>query len=144
MLAGKDGLVPQASFTKWRDIYVNTCNISADLFPISTDPSDWASCHDAYEYTWKIDFNNDIVGLTDRNLLKLVNSMGFCPHNRCQLGNLSSADSVGNCPAGLCYTKLENGARSFGACCFIDGMFNTGALIGYYNKTQSTAKPIYK
>jgi hypothetical protein len=49
------------------------------------------------------------------------------------------------CPKGLCYTKIENGSPSYGACCFsAGGLFNDGKLIGFYNKTQPTPKPIYK
>ena len=40
--------------------------------------------------------------------------------------------------------KLEKGAVSFGACCFIDGIFNSNNIIGYYYKLQLTPKPIYK
>ena len=40
--------------------------------------------------------------------------------------------------------KLENAAVSFGACCFVDGQFNSHQMIGYYNKSQPTPKPIYK
>lgn len=114
------------------------------LFPNDASPYDWLSCQDAYEYTWITDHNNDLIELTYTDKLKLAKSMGFCPHLRCQLGNLTHADYAGMCPSGLCYTKLENGSPSFGACCYIDGYFNEGFLIGYYNKTQATAKPIYK
>ena len=90
------------------------------------------------------DFHGDIYEISDILRVKLARSMGFCPHSRCQLGNLSSSSSDGRCPEGLCYTKLENGSKSFGACCFINGKFSAGDLIGYFNKTQSVPKPIYK
>jgi hypothetical protein len=45
---------------------------------------------------------------------------------------------------GLCYTKLENGRPSFGACCFTEGFFESQELLGYYNRSQVTPKPIYK
>lgn len=35
------------------------------------------------------------------------------------------------------------GAASFGACCFTNGSFLAGQLIGYYDLLQATAKPIY-
>lgn len=40
--------------------------------------------------------------------------------------------------------KTEQGAPSFGACCFQKGSFNSNQMIGYYNKSQPTPKPIYK
>lgn len=46
--------------------------------------------------------------------------------------------------SGLCYTKLENGRPSFGACCFTTHRFETHHLIGYYHRSQPTPKPIYK
>lgn len=136
--------IPVASFTKMGDIYVPYCDTSRDLFPLNADASTWSSCDDAYEYTWSLDRGKDLIALTTVDRLKLSRSMGFCPHNRCQLTNLTSTANDGRCPDNLCYTKLENGAKSFGACCFIDGAFNSGQLIGYYNKTQQTPKPMYK
>lgn len=132
------------SFTKSGEIYVSVCNESEPLFPKGTDPATWSSCEDAYEFTWNLDLDNDILALSTLDRAKLARSMGFCPHNRCQLGNLTSTKDDGRCPENLCYTKLENGARSYGACCFIDGAFNSGQLIGYNDKTQNTPKPIYK
>jgi len=44
--------------------------------------------------------------------------MGFCPHRRCQLSSLHNSPKPGVCPQGLCYTKLEDGAPTYGACCF--------------------------
>lgn len=83
------------------------------------------------------------LGALDR--LKLLRTMGFCPHQRCQLDNVThSAGTSGVCPAGLCYTKVENGSPSFGACCFTDNVFKTSRLLGYHNKTQAVAKPIYR
>jgi hypothetical protein len=74
----------------------------------------------------------------------MINSMGFCPQNRCQLYNLTATGVDGMSPEGLCYTKVENGGLSYGACAFHNGVFNAGVLIGFYNKTQPTPKPIYK
>lgn len=76
--------------------------------------------------------------------LKLSRSMGFCPHLRCQLGDVGNANSHGACPPGLCYTKVEAGAPTFGACCFSDGVFNSGSILGYYRLLRATPKPIYK
>ena len=104
----------------------------------------WKSCEDAYTVTWKLDEKREVVGLRVRLKQMLEISMGFCPHLRCQLSNVTNPKEDGLCPQNLCYTKLENGASSFGACCFTDGTFNSGQLIGYYNKTQHAAKPIYK
>lgn len=111
---------------------------------MSPHESIWKSCEDAYSTTWRVDENNDIIGLPKPLKSKLMLTMGFCPHLRCQLTNVSNSVIDGKCPLNLCYTKLENGSATFGACCFVDGVFNNGALIGYFNKTQSTAKPIYK
>ena len=84
------------------------------------------------------------MGVSELDRTKLAKSMGFCPQSRCQLFNLTNAGTNGQCPESLCYTKVENGGLSFGACCFINGEFNYGDLIGYYNKTTWTPKPIYK
>jgi hypothetical protein len=131
------------SFTKNGDLYISSCNFSSPLFPV-TSPAEWKSCHDAYEFTWSNDFNGDMVGLSELNLAKLTKSMGFCPQNRCQLFNLSNSVTDNQCPNSLCYTKVEDGGLSYGACCFQQGEFNYGHLIGYYNKTTFTPKPIYK
>jgi len=107
--------------------------------------------------------------LSEVDALKLIASSGFCPHLRCQLGNVSNSGTDEKCPAGLCYTKLENGSPSFGACCYSDGKFDSGMivfvifksvtrphnlvfslllqigdLIGVFSKTQPAPKPIYK
>jgi hypothetical protein len=79
-----------------------------------------------------------------RERARLGRSMGFCPHLRCQLGTVGNSDRDGTCPRGHCYTKLENGAPTYGACCFADGVFNSGGLLGYYDLLRSTPKPIYK
>jgi hypothetical protein len=82
---------------------------SMTLYPRDRHPALWRSCNDAYDYTWESDLNMDLEGLSVINKLKLRNSMGFCPHNRCQLFNLTNSDSSGECPEGLCYSKIENG-----------------------------------
>ncbi|CAN0400490.1 unnamed protein product, partial [Discosporangium mesarthrocarpum] len=46
-------------------------------------------------------------GLSEEERLRLSKSMGYCPHLRCQLGSVGSADRSGSCPEGLCYTKLQ-------------------------------------
>ena len=133
------------SFTKPGDIYIPQCDFSRPLYPKDTSPTEWKSCDDAYKFTWENDFKGEIVGLDTLSKTKLINSMGFCPQSRCQLFNVSGGSSDGMCPAGLCFTKVENGGPSYGACCFQKGgVFNAGALIGYYNKSQPSAKPIYK
>ena len=132
----------QRSFSKEGEIYLASCEGRDQLFV--GDPHLWPSCADALEYTWTTDTNGDIRGLRAQDRLKLTRSNGYCPHLRCQLGNISNADPTGSCPAGMCYMKLENAAVSFGACCFINGHFNSKQMIGYFNKTQPTPKPIYK
>lgn len=122
------------SSSKNADIYVLPCPQGSPLH---------RSCSDAYEYTWRNDFKGEIKSLSSINKDKLINSMGFCPHLRCQLGNVSNSAHNGGCPDGLCYTKLEDGGPSFGACCFKNGSFLSGNLIGHYHKTQKTPKPIY-
>lgn len=138
----------RASFVKSSaDIFVTDCDAvrtSSELFPREVHPAAWKSCQDAYELTWLRDPAGQIVRLSSRDRLALAYSMGFCPHMRCQLGNLSHSSENGQCPHGLCYTKLENGGRSFGACCFLDGVFDSGDLIGVFNKTQPVPKPIYR
>jgi len=134
-----------AKTSKLGDIYVQQCDFNAPLYPADVAPSDWKSCDDAYKFTWTNDFKGELAGLDALSKTKLVNSMGFCPQNRCQLYNVSNGGSDGMCPAGLCYTKVENGGPSFGACCYAPGgLFNSGTLIGYYNKSQPSPKPIYK
>lgn len=132
------------SYSKQGDIFIASCNFSTSLYPKDVSPSYWNSCNDAYEFTWSNDFYSDLVGVTAIDRTKLARSMGFCPQNRCQLFNLTNSIKDGQCPDSLCYTKVENGGLSFGACCFKNGEFNYGELIGYFNKTTWTPKPIYK
>ena len=96
------------------------------------------------EYTWSQDISRQLVGVDRFSLSKLVKSNGFCPQLRCQLGDISNADPSGQCPENTCFMKLEKGAVSFGACCFVNGVFNSNNIIGYYYKLQLTPKPIYK
>ena len=132
------------STTKQGDIFISPCNFSEPLFPLDKSPHEWRSCHDAYTYTWTKDFNKDLISLSTTDSAKMINSMGFCPQNRCQLFNLSATNLDGMAPEGLCYTKIENGGMSYGACAFREGVFNSGVLIGFYNQTQPSPKPIYK
>ena len=132
------------STTKQGDLFISPCNFSEPLFPLDKSPHEWRSCHDAYTYTWTKDFSKDLVSLTSTDSAKMINSMGFCPQNRCQLFNLSATNVDGMAPEGLCYTKIENGGMSYGACAFREGAFNSGLLIGFYNRTQPSPKPIYK
>lgn len=115
-----------------------------DIFP-KDNLSLWRSCDDAYYGTWMKDVRGDIRGLSSLLRWKLATTMGFCPHLRCQLGTVSHSPAYSQCPAGLCFTKLEQGAKSFGACCFdSEGVFDSGNLFGIANKSQSVPKPIYK
>ena len=132
------------SYSKQGDLFISPCNFSEPLFPLHQSPHDWKSCHDAYSYSWTKDFKKEVIALSSRDSAKMINSMGFCPQNRCQLYNLTATGIDGMSPEGLCYTKVENGGLSYGACAFHNGVFNAGVLIGYYNKTQHTPKPIYK
>jgi hypothetical protein len=135
------------STTKGGDIIISLCNNSSlygNIFNKNISPKLWSSCHDAYEFTWNKDIKNELTELNNEEKMKLINSMGFCPHLRCQLNNISNAGSSGFCPSGLCYTKVEHGSPSFGACCFNNGTFNSGQIIGYYYKIQPIPKPIYK
>ena len=125
------------------DIALKECS-QAPLYPLGLSPYLWNSCGDAYEYTWLEDFKGDLAGLRKLDKVRLARSMGFCPHQRCQLSDVSSSGTDGTCPKNLCYTKIENGSLSFGACCFSDGIFNDIQLFGVYNKTQATAKPLYR
>lgn len=138
---------PITSYTKPKGgIFIQNCSkyITSKLYPLDQDPSTWLSCHDAYEFTWTTDPLHLLQGLTLQQRLKLAKSNSFCPHHRCQLGNLSNNVIPNQCPEGLCYTKLENGGLSFGACCFINNEFRSGQIIGYANKSQHVAKPIYQ
>jgi hypothetical protein len=134
------------SFTKFGNLSLEGCDGRGDeLFPADVDPYQWRGCGDAYDFTWRHDFNGDITALSELDREKLVRSMGFCPQLRCQTRvNVTNGGPNGECPVGLCYSKLENGGLSFGACCFHHGAYNSGGLIGYYYKTQRQAKPIYK
>ena len=117
------------------------------LYPPEQHPREWRGCgRDAYHYTWNLDENlGYLSSLSALDKLKLLRTMGFCPHQRCQLDNVThSSGTSGVCPEGLCYTKVENGSPSFGACCFTDNVFQTSHLLGYHNKTQAVAKPIYR
>ncbi|GAB5031773.1 Hypothetical protein NocV09_00700390, partial [Nannochloropsis oceanica] len=99
--------------------YIQNCPVPrGDLFPLSQDPRTWPSCDDAYEVSWRLDPGKHLQGLSANLLTKLSRSMGFCPHRRCQLSSLPNSPSPGVCPPGLCYTKLEDGAPTYGACCF--------------------------
>jgi hypothetical protein len=139
--------------SKIGELFVQSCEsknsnllyYNQNLFSVSEPSSSWKSCNDAYYYTWKSDFSNDISGLSETTKDKLARSMGFCPHLRCQLSNISNPASDGTCPKNLCFTKIQNGGLTSGSCCYSkNGLFNSGGLIGYFNKTQKTAKPIYK
>eukprot|EP01039_Chlorochromonas_danica_P010052 gene10052-11123_t len=132
------------SATKLGGIYLAPCNKSSLLFPLEEDPLSWLSCHDAYEYTWSVDPDGLLAGLSADLKIRLARSSGFCPHHRCQLSEVGNADREGRCPQGLCYSKVEHGAVSFGACCFRNGTFETQRLLGYYDKLSPTPKPIYR
>jgi len=115
------------------------------LYPEDQPPHTWDGCgRDVYRQTWRADADGLLASLSvsKQNLLKLTKTMGFCPHKRCQLDNVSAQAS--GCPQGLCYTKIENGALSYGACCFTENAFISRDLVGFYNKTQQTPKPIYR
>lgn len=131
-----------------KDIFLAPCpQRPARLYPQEQAPQQWRSCGDSYEHTWMADYGRNIVALRLRDRQKLARSMGYCPHSRCQLDNLtahsgssSSGAGAGSCPAGLCYTKVESGALSFGACCYdSSGIFNSGELFGVYNRLQQIA-----
>lgn len=133
----------QRTFAKAGELFLRSCDSGADLFR-EQDPRDWPACGDALEFTWTDDAHGFLSGLSASDRTKLGRSNGFCPQLRCQLGNVSNADSSGACPKGLCYSKLENGALSFGACCFTDGAFAAPRLVGYFDKSQPAPKPIYR
>ncbi|TFJ81603.1 hypothetical protein NSK_006854 [Nannochloropsis salina CCMP1776] len=82
------------------------------------DPSEWPGCDDAYHVTWSLDVGDHLRGLSATNFAKLSRSMGYCPHRRCQLSDVGNSARPGQCPEGLCYTKLEKGSPTYGACCF--------------------------
>jgi len=126
--------MPVRSTEKPGELYLPACSSAggegsgqySPLYPQHVAPHLWASCGDAYEYTWMTDLSHDIAALSLRDRTKLSRSMGFCPHLRCQLTDLGNAHNDGHCPHNLCYTKLEQGTGSYGACCFRDGRFNSG------------------
>lgn len=122
--------------------HLNEC-FSQNIFPLHNE-KEWQGCQDAYSYTWDSDLQNDLVSLRSRDRAKLLKTSGFCPQNRCQLDHIRSTEEDGVCAEGLCYTKIENGGPSFGACCFTNGSFHSGDIIGYYNKSQPVPKPIYR
>lgn len=134
-------------------IYLQRCasrspSANSSQWPLAFPPGrddQWNSCYDAYHETWMADVDNELIALSASNRRKLAITMGFCPHMRCQLGSLSHSSINGQCPDGLCFTKLEDGARSFGACCYSsEGVFHSGNLLGFANKSQAVPKPIYK
>lgn len=104
----------QKSTTKYGDIYVKNCYFEEykkqnrdKMFPMEESPYLWPACNDAYYFTWKLDPTKKIEQMDPLNVERLARSSGFCPHSRCQLGDLANSDADGFCPAGLCYTKLE-------------------------------------
>lgn len=134
------------SSTKGGGLMTRPCRPQLGLFPVSLPPDQWEGCgSDVYKYTWNSDTEDLLVFLSSTDRLKLTRTMGFCPHMRCQLDDVQhSVNTTGHCPQGLCYTKIEHGALSFGACCFTENKFSTSQLLGFYNKTQQTPKPIYR
>ena len=134
------------TYSKAGEIYLKPCYYKPGdrIFPLNKHPLSWSRCNDAYLFTWLNDSRQDLASLTALDHMKLAYSTGYCPQNRCQLSN-SSDDLIpqGSCPKGLCYTKLEYGSLSFGACCYSEGAFLSGNLIGYYNKSVIVPKPIY-
>ena len=139
-----------ASATKGGGLLFRECQTRAalGLYPSSQSPEEWDGCgEDVYRWTWMQDVDGLLasLGLSARDLLKLTRTMGFCPQHRCQLDEVVHSEGTGGlCPQGLCYSKIERGALSYGACCFTDNKFETSKLLGYHNKTQQTPKPIYK
>jgi hypothetical protein len=88
------------SFTKPGELYIHACN-DDHLFPLDVPPAQWSACHDANEFTWDQDYSHDLAALSPLDRVKLSRSTGFCPHDRCQLGNITSA-TTGQCPEGTC------------------------------------------
>lgn len=131
--------------SKKGEIYINTCQFSSDMFPLQSHPQSWIRCPDAYAYTWLQDKYNDLKAFSYIDRLKLAYSTGYCPQYRCQLNDVSpiSSRKDESCPEGQCYTRVEYGSPSFGACCYTNGSFVSNYLIGYSNKSQMTPKPIY-
>jgi hypothetical protein len=133
------------SSSKTDEIQLPDCPpAGSPLFPSHQSPLEWKSCDDACSFTWLNDVSKHISALSPELRQKLARSCGFCPHRRCQLEDAGRMSSQGSCPIGLCYTKLEKGSPSFGACCFNNEAFNSGGVIGFVNKSQPDAKPIYK
>lgn len=114
------------------------------MYPLHINPNYWKSCEDSIELRWQDSVNQNYGAIRGNDRAKLYKSVGYCPHRRHQLSNVTDASISGGCPSGLCYTKLKNGNPSSGTCCFTNGEFLSGKIIGYYNKSQPTAKAIYK
>ena len=134
------------TYSKAGEIYLKPCYYKPGdrIFPLNKHPLSWDRCNDAYMFTWLKDSHQELASLTALDHMKLAYSTGYCPQNRCQLSNSSDAlVPQGGCPIGLCYTKLEYGSLSFGACCYTEGAFLSGNLIGFYNKSVIVPKPIY-
>eukprot|EP00601_Ochromonadales_sp_CCMP2298_P031079 CAMPEP_0173348294 /NCGR_PEP_ID=MMETSP1144-20121109/13651_1 /TAXON_ID=483371 /ORGANISM="non described non described, Strain CCMP2298" /LENGTH=152 /DNA_ID=CAMNT_0014295919 /DNA_START=78 /DNA_END=533 /DNA_ORIENTATION=+ len=131
------------SFTKPGELYIHACN-DDHLFPLDVPPSQWSACHDANEFTWDQDYSHDLAALSPLDRVKRLAQRASV-----RTTAASWATSPPPVPAsapiqGLCYTKLENGGKSFGACCFTEGAFNSGRLLGYADKCINNPKPIYK
>lgn len=94
------GSVEQGAFslTKGGRIRIGVCNFSESLFK-SPLVAEW-SCEDATTYTWRNDFDKVLGMLSATQLEKLAASAGFCPHRRCQLGNVSASSPFEECPPG--------------------------------------------
>lgn len=133
---------PLRTYSKPGDIYIKPCIFDSTFFPLNCHPKSWITCDDAYTYTWSIDYKHELRALSRVEKLKLTLSTGYCPLKRCQLGNVSQT-APDLCPPGLCFTRVENGSPSFGGCCFDNGSFVSGQLIGFVDKSQPIAKPIY-
>eukprot|EP01041_Mallomonas_annulata_P001340 gene1340-2589_t len=129
--------------TQCTGISVGECGLNQKKFPLDKDPINWHACDDSYLYKWSLYLSNAPFYVSNEDALKLSRSMGFCPQSRCQLSNISSSSFAGKCPTGLCYTKVKNGRPSTGAFCYSEGIFDSGQLLGYYNKTQPSPKPVY-
>ena len=88
--------------------------------------------------------DNFLSGLSMIDRYKLARSMGYCPQMRCQLTGITvdNTNRQGQCPMGLCYSRMANGAMTFGGCCFVNGTFNAGELIGYYDEISIEKRSI--
>ena len=91
------------SITKGGNIRIGECYADEDLFQ-SPYLSDW-SCEDATTYTWRHDFDNELVGIAPSDRERLTASAGYCPHRRCQLSNASASDSSEQCPSGKVHIR---------------------------------------